>query len=254
MPVHASVGHLPSQNVMKTLTQEDMRKLYFRTMASTEHAGRRLPAEDAAENYGDVHDMGKRNGKYMKYQQKRAPLVDRSACRYSRDFITLPLGDNICNGQLAASFKQGLGSGGKGVQAPMLAKSSYMADFPEMNDKQLKAAKQGSCRPEQARTQTIGGTGDMLEVQSHVHQKFAPPPTGLELAGKILIPKPNLSVGMNIGEPPRTSYKSEFGRSAQNMMKSGSAPQLNTLGIPVDIGNDDEMFQVRRACFLSPGQ
>merc|ERR1712187_361239 len=64
-----------------------------------------------------------------------------------------------------------------------------------MGGETLRSAKLPSAKPKQVRTQTLGGTGDMLEQVSMQHTDHAAPPRGLgKLAGEIVIPKGNLSL------------------------------------------------------------
>lgn len=254
MPVHASFGCFPSPSAVTSLSKEDMRRLYFRTTVGENHDGRMLSEEDRAENFQDVHAIGQRTSKYMKYQVKRAPLLDRSATKHAREYIPMPLGDNLINGQLAKSFKEGLAAGKGGSGAPIDQKSSYGDTFAGFSDKQSRAARQKSARPSRALTQTLGGTGDLLETRSSCHDLFAPPPEGMSLTGKVLLPKNNLTCVSTPVEPPRSSYNTEFGRSAKSMLKTASMPSFNEEAMPVLTNADDEVFRVRRACFLSPGQ
>merc|ERR1719375_1254258 len=46
-----------------------------------------MPEEDRTENFDQIHSMGKKNTKYMKFHPSRAPLVDRTACRYTKSTL-----------------------------------------------------------------------------------------------------------------------------------------------------------------------
>merc|ERR1719333_1288957 len=50
-----------------------------------------MPEEDRTENFDQIHSMGKKNTKYMKFHPSRAPLVDRTACRYTQEYIASAL-------------------------------------------------------------------------------------------------------------------------------------------------------------------
>merc|ERR1719161_685718 len=49
-----------------------------------------MPEEDRTENFDQIHSMGKKNTKYMKFHPSRAPLVDRTACKYHQEFTRSP--------------------------------------------------------------------------------------------------------------------------------------------------------------------
>ena len=40
-----------------------------------------------------MHSIGQKRTKYMGFPLKTAPLLDRTACAYTRDFMECPLGD-----------------------------------------------------------------------------------------------------------------------------------------------------------------
>merc|ERR1719253_154063 len=87
-----------------------------------------MPEEDRAENFDEIHSVGKKHTKYMKFHPSRAPLVDRTACKYHQEFTQKPLGDCETNKALAENFKQGGMS--KSMSSPFLGlKSSYMDTF-----------------------------------------------------------------------------------------------------------------------------
>merc|ERR1719389_674765 len=96
-----------------------------------------MPEEDRTENFDQIHSMGKKNTKYMKFHPSRAPLVDRTACRYTQEYIARPLGDCETNKALAENFKQGGMS--KAASSPYLGlKSSYMDTFERHSGKAMK--------------------------------------------------------------------------------------------------------------------
>merc|ERR1711907_730269 len=80
-----SYGVFPSQTAVRSRSVGDLQRLYFKTTTKQEHDWRVIPNEDRPENFDSVHNIGKRTTKYMKYQKKVAPLVDRTACRYNQE-------------------------------------------------------------------------------------------------------------------------------------------------------------------------
>jgi len=264
MPGNQSFGVFPSSSAVMSATSADRLSLYYSTTVKRNHDGRVQLPEDRGENFDAIHKMGQKNTKYMKYQIKKAPLVDRSACKYHQEFVPKPLGDCECNKELAKTFKGGL-AGGKVQSNPSFGKSSrYVEDFcASRTTAELRGAKPPNQGPHRkARTQTLGGTGEMLEVASCSHGDHIAHPQELAKAQEILIPKPNLTLaGKCTSDAFKTSYTLEFQGAAEQqkryMKRYGSMPNIEglfddmpTLSRPDD---DDTIFQVRRACFLSPG-
>mmetsp|Transcript_8834 Transcript_8834/g.18837 ORF Transcript_8834/g.18837 Transcript_8834/m.18837 type:complete len:266 (-) Transcript_8834:51-848(-) len=255
--LYGSSGVFPGQTAIKSVSEADLCRLTYRTTTGTGVPGRVMSHEDKWENFMEVHDMGKKDTQYMKYQKNVAPLLDHSACTCRRDFVPMPVGDNIINNQLAETNKNGLNAGKKPLAIEQKATSSYASEFVATSPHRMRGAKPESTKPKANRTATITGMKDMMETrpQSHVH--FRPPNSELAKAGEICLAPGNLglSARWNTG-PPTSSY----GKTFNSRSMTSSAPQL----IPMDslMGNrppellpdDDPVFQVRRSCFLSPGQ
>jgi len=267
MSNNVSFGVFPSSSAVKSRSTGELQALYYATTTSKNHAGRIQLPEDRGENFDAIHKMGQKNTKYMKYQIKKAPLVDRSACKYHQEFVPKPLGDCVCNRELAKTFKGGLAGGGKIQSNPSFGKSSrYVEDFcGSRSTAEMRGAKAPSQGPHRkARTQTLGGTGDLLELSSCSHGDHIAHPQHLAKPGEILIPKPNLTLaGRCNSDAFKTNYSSEFrGPAAQKkllMEKYGdSLPNFEGMfdGMQsLNRADDDEfIYQIRRACFLSPGQ
>jgi len=264
MSSNVSFGVFPSQSAVKSRSTSDLQALYYATTVKRNHCGRLQQPEDIGENFDAIHKMGQKNTKYMKYQIKKAPLVDRSACKYHQEFVPKPLGDCVCNKELAKTFKGGL-VGGKVQSNPSFGKSSrYKDDFCiDRSPQEMRSAKPESQGPHRkARTQTLGGTGDMLEVTSNSHMDHIAHPQNLAKAQEILIPKPNLTLaGKCNSDTYKTSYSKEFRdplrQQALLLQRSGGSlsnfddmfKDMQT----ISMGDDDHIFQTRRACFLSPG-
>lgn len=261
MPMNwASSGCFPSATAVASVSKEDYKRLYLCTTKDKAHNWRAgtHTEDDRMENMDQVLSMGAKNTKYMRYQVKRAPLVDRTALTSCRDFCPKPLGDNICNRELADTFR-----GPKlATSTPSVCKneSSYGATFTLSSRKQMRSAKSKSCAPDQLRTRTLGGTGDMMELKSNSHDHHGAPPRGMSLTGECIIPKPNLTL---IAEPvgaATSQYNEDYigpRKFKQRMLKCGSAPVIRPADILAGMnfhGEHEEMFGTRRACFLSPGQ
>lgn len=261
---NGSFGVFPSASAVKSRSTSDLQALYYATTTKRNHCGRLQQPEDRGENFDDIHSIGKKNTKYMKYQIKKAPLVDRSACKYNQEFVPKPLGDCVCNKELAKTFKGGLAGGGKVQSNPSFGKSSrYKDDFcVERSVQEMRSAKAPSQKQKKGRTQTLGGTGDMLELTSNSHEWMIAHPQNLAKAQEILIPKPNLTLA---GRSNTDTFKTNYSREFRDPIRQ----QAQLLQSYADLNNFDDMFKnmkslatpedehifaTRRACFLSPGQ
>mmetsp|Transcript_35595 Transcript_35595/g.62894 ORF Transcript_35595/g.62894 Transcript_35595/m.62894 type:complete len:263 (+) Transcript_35595:85-873(+) len=261
MPVNQSFGCFPSQSAVRSRPKGDLHKLYYKTSSQAEFSWRTQKEEDRAENFDAIHKMGQKNTKYMKYQIKQAPLVDRTACKYTREFGPKPLGDNICNRELADTFRgpQSLPKGRLDVKNL----SQYTEDFPNMTTGDLRSAKLPNQGPKRkARTQTLGGIGDSLVLTSSSHDDHRTPYAPLARNPRVAAPKPNITLaGTGFGDAFKTQYSKDFGPGAAGrriLQGSASAPQLDAeellpAAYSTQVDDDETLFQVRRACFLSPG-
>merc|ERR1719331_796375 len=214
-----------------------------------------MPEEDRTENFDQIHSMGKKNTEHMKFHPSRAPLVDRTACRYTQEYIARPLGDCETNKALAENFKQGGMS--KSMSSPFLGlKSSYMDTFAGHNQTAMRSAKQRSCAPRKVLTETLGGAGGLLETVSNSHNSHRAPPLSLAKPGEVVLPKPNITLTEKTGSSFRSQAKRDFVNPA--MYAAAMPPSLRTAfefpELPRNVVDDDTIYNCRRACFLSPGQ
>jgi hypothetical protein len=258
-PKNASFGVFPSSSAVRSVSSTDLGKVYFSTQNRRHFSWESgtMPEEDRTENFDQIHSMGKKNTKYMKFQPSKAPLVDRTACKYNQEFTEKPLGDCVTNKALAENFKQGGMS--RNMSSPFLGlKSSYMENHCGFDDKGMKSAKQKSCKPRAARTETLGGTGDMLETVCCSHSDLRAPPLALAKPGEVLLPKPNLTLaGTNSTNGLfRSQHKRDFINPSTHEARipAHHRTQPNFPTLPQEVIDDETAFHVRRACFLSPGQ
>lgn len=257
-PKNASFGVFPSQSAVRSVGSQDLSKVYF---ASTKQAqfnwqSGTMPIEDRTENFDQIHSMGKKNTKYMKFHPSRAPLVDRTACNYHKEFTAKPLGDCETNKALAENFKQGGMS--KSMSSPFIGiTSSYMDTFAGHTHDAMRGAKQRSCAPRKVLTETLGGTGGMLETVSNSHNSHRAPPMALAKPGEVMHPKPNLTLTEKTGGGFfRSQAKRDFVNPAiyAASMPPSLTQQAEFPMLPATVVDDDAIYNCRRACFLSPGQ
>jgi len=256
-PKNASFGVFPSQSAVRSVPTHEINKVYFASTSKSQFNwdSGTMPEEDRMENFDQIHSVGKKNTKYLKYQASKAPLVDRTACKYNQEFTTKPLGDCETNKALAENFKQG--GMGKTMSSPFLGlKSSYMETFVQHHPTSMRSAKAKSCAPRKVLTETLGGAGGMLETVSNCHSSHRAPPMHLAKPGEVVLPKPNLTLTERTNGLFRSQAKRDFVNPA---MYSASMPSsfkqpIEFPKLPSNVVDDDTIYNCRRACFLSPGQ
>lgn len=261
------------------MSQNELKLLCYRTSTSSAYSGKQLPPDGRGENMMDVHNVGQKTGKYMAYQTKRAPLLDRSSCKYTEDFIAFPLADAAFNRQLAANFKS------SSIAAKGLAKSKFDGSTKYSEDFRLPtAAEVEFCRPKSTKpkvglARTLPAGGNLLESKSTSHVQFGPP-ARISPAERAKPPMPNLFVsGARCGQMS-TSYQefftgnltqqrpgsrpksaSECSNSRVKLTRCSSAPAQGrpalTHGLEQRLAQlnwNPETLEIRRAPHLSPGQ
>lgn len=255
--VYKPTGCMPASASRGAVSKDDLVRLTYRTAYSTGVAGRIPSMEDKGENFADIHNIGRRESQYMKYQKSVAPLLDHSAVCSKREFTPHPLGDNKVNAMLAASFKGGLNGGAVGSAAEMTKSSSYRDTFAGFEADRARGAKPPSQKPKSGRTSTITGMTDLLETKPTSHVTYIAHPSELARAGQILLPKPNLGLTDKwAGPSDRSSYQGEF---CGPFKRTHSTPTMSMHEL--EHGRTDELlpadhnaFSVRRLSYMSPGQ
>jgi hypothetical protein len=253
MPLNTSFGVFPSRSSVRSRSETDLQKLYFRTTVGHHHDGREQPPDSRIENLEAIHKMGRKNTKYMKYQINQAPALNRNSCKYNRDYAPKPLGGHICNNDLAALFKGPSTRAELNVDFGNKTKYSETFNNPRTAD-ELKFAKlplQGPGKDE--RTQTIGGCGESMVFTSHLQSEHNAPSSGLSKAESHK-GKPNIMLGGTVtSDAYRTSYGSEFKTPAKSS-QTLDAFFAELKSMKAADSHDVQMFGFRRACYLSPGQ
>jgi hypothetical protein len=197
------------------LSKEEVRRFYFRTHSSAEFQAPQSPEEAGSENFYDIHMVGQRDSKYMKYQWKKAPLWDRSLCTHAREFQPHDLSDIAVTGQLAEVIKSKQGVGRAKTQAPFAGRTKYTDDYKIYS----KAEARGALRPSQKPVVQVDskgrpyhpliGTDKMEETCSHEHQQFGCHPLELAKAERAVPPKANLGLSPSM-VPSSTAYREEY--------------------------------------------
>merc|ERR1740121_774223 len=214
-PPYKPVPILPKCSALDALSKEDVRRLYYRTAYSAGVPGRVRGEEEKDENFIDIHGIGQKNTKYMDAFLSKAPMINRSACSHSKTYVPLPLGDNVTNAELARSFKSNVGTNSNACYIPLGCNTQYLEDFPERNHEELEKARQENKAPPPAKTRTIGGTTDLLEVASHEHSKYQVPDQKLAKARKASLPRAGLDIGGSAAfAKTKSNYEDAYGPAA----------------------------------------
>lgn len=254
-----SAGPLPSGKAFAAVSKDELVKAYYQTTSMREVPGRTPNAECVGENFIDVHSIGKKTTKYLDFQVSKSPLTQRDCCKYTQDFIPLPLGDNVINKAMAQSFKGGLAAGGRNaIDVPMNTRTKYEDEYKPVEREAMRGAVQRNQKPKQAVTNTLGGTDKLLETTSFTQAKFVTPNLELAKAERAAQPRPGLDIGGGVKHAGRkTAYQREHGpaqvAAARAMARSASTPELESLGFP-PMHRDPAIFQIRRGPFLMPGK
>jgi hypothetical protein len=185
-----------------------LKRLTYSTTTNTGVSGRLQTQDDRWENFSDIHGMGKKDTKYMKFQKSRAPLLDYSGVTSRRELVTFPLGDHEMNSEMARTFRGNVDSGRGQNPARFCPATTYGDTFVRLPPERMKEAKLPSTQPKGARTKTLSSVNNMMETRPRSHLEHAPPPG----AGEEVIlhkPKPNLGLSASWGLLPKTSYRHE---------------------------------------------
>jgi len=256
-PMERSPGPLPSGSAFNAVSKDALLKAFYQTTSQREVPGRAPSAACVGENYIDVHSIGKRKTKYLEFQLSRSPLTTREACKYTKDFVPLPLGDNAINTAMAASFKGGLNAGKAALDVAMDGTTKYEDDFNQFLVADMVWAKQQSSKPPRELTNTLAGCGQLMETKSHEQTLFRQPNLALAKAERAAQPRPGLDIGGAARAAPRyTVDKREYAIAAavaRSMPRSLSTPAIDRAGFP-PLHKDPEVFRVKRTPFMMPGK
>lgn len=205
---------VPASSALKGLSQDQMRRLYYRTATSTSFKGQAQPKDARGENFYDLYQIGQRDSKYMKYPYKHAPNFNRTSCEYSREFHQLPLNKDITD-EISKFVKTKQGFGRPKVQAHFDGSTKYNEDFNTgLSAEERRNAHRESYKPTVSVVggrppHPLRGTDKLEETHSHEHEQFFARP--LELAKATKAAKPKSNIGLQAMMVPYiTGYDLEF--------------------------------------------
>jgi hypothetical protein len=259
MPLNASSGFIPTKTACHKAIKHHSRstgaldELFNRTTVGHHHNGSQQPEDAKLENFDAIHYVGRKNSQYMKCKIKEAPLLNRTSCKYFNDYGAKPLGDHVCNRELAECFK---GSAVAKCNIDFGNRTSYHENFNTQRTKEhFETANPPNFAPDKkVRTRTTGGTGETMVFTSKSQSDHIVP-RKLSQQTEIALPKPNFMLG---GTVSCDSYRTSYGDNhSKSMPSSGS---LENLFVEMKamkerkVKEEDKMFTTRRHIFLSPGQ
>lgn len=242
---------VPSKQTFAHLNPELIRKLCFQTQAMRDYPGKKPSQEIIGENFAQVHAIGQRQTKYLDFQIKTAPLTNRLATKHAQAYQPLPLGDNVVNRALAASFKSGWQSSKGGNPCPLDGTSVYDDVFAAVSAEKMRNARQKLQKPAKELTNTIAPPMPLLETISHEQQKYRRPPMNMR-SQPAVPPVPCHYIG---GAPndvwPRTSMRRVHDLQAIRATRSASTPELGMTPLPPV---DQEILMRPRTIFMEPAK
>eukprot|EP00928_Gymnodinium_smaydae_P054349 TRINITY_DN38135_c0_g1_i1.p1 TRINITY_DN38135_c0_g1~~TRINITY_DN38135_c0_g1_i1.p1 ORF type:complete len:278 (-),score=60.70 TRINITY_DN38135_c0_g1_i1:123-899(-) len=246
---------LPSAATFAKLTPEQVRRVCYTTQANRDFPGRKPAQEHIGENYVEVHGIGQRKSKYLDFQLKTAPLLNRTACRHNQAYGPLPLGDNVVNRALATSFKEGFKAGVGSNPCPLDGSTAHEEQFPLKDSstlqQDLKFARQKSKKPKAELTFTVCPPGNLLETKSHEQRQFSAPQLDLK-SEPVKPPVPCHYIGGSAQRIfPPTATKQVHNLKAVRREKSSSSPNL---GLTPMAPMDEEILRRPRNIYMEPAK
>lgn len=218
-PQKSSLRTTPAKGAFQKcgLSSEDMRRFFYQTHTSATFLGTQNPEDAGCENFYDIHQVGQRDSKYMKYQFKRAPNWDRSLCEHTRSYTPHDISDKGITDDLAECIKSKQGVGRPKTQPAFSAVTKYTDDYKRPSRDQARTAVRAPYKPvipvdEKGRPYHPLCGDKLLEIMSHEHAHYNPHPLDLAKAEKAAKPDNNLGPVVNelLGLPMTTAYREEY--------------------------------------------
>lgn len=206
---------------LKGITREEIQRLFYKTQTKDVYTdpgtqgGGGLIEDAKGENFMDIHIVGQRDSKYMKYQHKHAPLITRTACESVRAYKPHDLSGGSVNAEIADLVKSKQGVGRPTVHPRFDAVTKYTDDFRKYSKREARSAiREGyvpiiPCTDDGRPSHPLRGTDRMEEVCSHEHALFRAHPLDLAKAEKAIAPKPTLGPVSHM-VPLTSAYREEF--------------------------------------------
>lgn len=230
LPGNHSFGVFTSSESSNFLSKEDVRKHFFQTTSDRDFYERKLTAEDTSENMIHVHNAGKTYGKYLPYKPNTAPMLDRTACGYTREYTKKPnLTEQFNQNQTLSRAFRPARAKAQGTVSIGKWESGYCRDFTQSTPSEMANAKPSPLIPAKGGSleAVLGGRGEMMVKKSHQqtthHGDFK---DTIKVNGEAQVPSDgNIKLqGYHSGDFSRTSYYNDFcGKNQRRSQAVGSA-------------------------------
>mmetsp|Transcript_12975 Transcript_12975/g.29509 ORF Transcript_12975/g.29509 Transcript_12975/m.29509 type:complete len:268 (-) Transcript_12975:94-897(-) len=198
---------LQERKAAEAMPKKAVRKLFFSTTGQCEFSEKVVTAEDAVENYQDVHSIGQKETRFMAMPPQGKHLPNHDAVKSRRDFVQKPFLDLNENRQLAKIFQ---GSQPKMPGHESEKTTKYTRDFKRPSPEQMRRAKAAAVAfgdLEGDSSRTLGGKGDWMVAKSSAHDHFSKPPQLIKPS------KYDLVNCLEVGDAEATSWKTNYHRS-----------------------------------------
>lgn len=161
-----SSGVGPSSSAYRSASTQELERLCYTTTTGTQFAGRNLDADGRTENMGAILLIGQqRTNKYLNFQLKQAPLLDRSSCHYTRAFSRPPSAGTLASD--IAEFVKLKQAMPRGKQAKLQGTTRYSEQFCDWSSE---ASRTVAYKPHKGCKDPIGKVTDhSAERLSHSH-------------------------------------------------------------------------------------
>lgn len=174
--------------------------------------------DDIFENFQEVHDMGKQDTKYMDFQLKKAPLLDRTSTKMARDFGAKPLTDYLATRELADSFRTPDAARPRLVLA---SQTSYGVNFGTLPVETRLNARQPARKEMTDSKRTLGGQIGWLTAKSHAQDIHSQPRHEFSVTQGLFVPRSYIDVGQ---APKGNAWLSQSSRDAADTWGPGLRP------------------------------
>jgi hypothetical protein len=180
--------------------------LYFR---ATNADFRQWMAMQKDDSMGEVFYTGHKSTKLLPFQYNQAPVHNKSAASYSKDFCAGKLSDCELNAGLAEAFSRPHnGWTGSPSVHPGFYELDFGAPMCRTGSRHRRTSDRRRTKPELERTQILSSSDRNLEIQSSCHEVHSLPQTTDAWISKPVLPKDTLSWG---AVDSRDCYKSTYG-------------------------------------------
>lgn len=257
MPLTTSHGVFTSSRAIRSVSQSDINRLYFRSDNQVQFDGRQQSEADRSDSLHHVLEMGNKDTKYLKKRLRVAPAMDRTCSRYYGDYFAKTLAERGFNAGLADSYRK-MNSETTSALAPSFSTGTLYTqtvggghDSEKMRD--AKPPPQGYS---QAPTSTLSASADNYVAMSQTHRLHdgrVQTPRGKERRPDLI-----LLPGSVVGDSYRSTYNRKHTIAAADVSASrymSTEPEMRTLPAhAVPSVDTDGIFHQSRSVLFGRGR